>query len=268
MRSGLLRIGWDGGRSRRLADLRQEVPLRALFPRETDGADAVVVNTGGGVLGGDRLAVEITLGRDTRALVTSQAAEKVYRSAGPVAELRTTLRVGPGACLTWVPQETILFEGACLHRLLEVDLHPGGRLLAAEMLVFGRVARGELLQNARLREAWEVRIGGRPVWMERFGLTPPCLEILDAPALGGGARALATIVQAGPGAAAALPNARAAMVVQGTARGGVTAVNGLLVGRLLGPDPLAVRRSLAATLCAWRDVLLGESASLPRLWAI
>jgi urease accessory protein len=268
LRTGRLQLGWEGGSARRISVLHQQAPLRALFPLEVDGADAVVVNTGGGVVGGDRLRVEIGLGADTEAFVTSQAAEKVYRSAGPTARIHTRLRLGPGATLTWLPQETILFDGSRVDRRLEVEMDPDARLLAAEMLVFGRLARGEHLQDSHLRESWDVRVGDRLAWAERFGFSPPDADVLDEPALGGGARALATAVFAAAQAPAALEAARAAMDLAGDSRGGVTAVNGLLVARILGSDPAAVRRSLARSVAAWRGVLLGQSPSLPRLWSI
>jgi urease accessory protein len=268
VRIGLLQLGWEGGRARRLARLRQHAPLRALFPLEDEGADAVVVNTGGGVVGGDHLDVEITLGDGTEAFVTSQAAEKVYRSAGGTARLDTRLRLGAGATLTWLPQEAILFDGCRLHRRLDIDMHPDARLLAAEMLIFGRVARGERLQDAVLREAWDLRVGGRLAWAERFGFDPPNPQMLDEPAMAGGARALATMVFAAPDAALALEAARRALELSGDSRGGVTNVNSLLVARFLGPDPAAVRRSLARSAAAWRGVLLERSPRLPRLWSI
>jgi urease accessory protein len=242
--------------------------LRALFPLEPGGADAVVVNTAGGVVGGDRLDIRITLAAATGAVVTSQAAEMVYRSAGATAEITTQLQVGAGGVLAWLPQETILFDACRLRRRLAIDLDPAATLLASEMLVFGRVAKGERLHRACLREARDVRIGGRLVWAERFRLDPPNDDVLDDPALLAGARALATTMFAAPNAVARLEAARAQLTALPGVRAGVTAVNGLLVGRFLGPDATLVRRSLAATLAAWRGVLLGQPARLPRLWAI
>ena len=242
VRSGLLKLGWAGGPERRLTVLRQQSPLRALFPMEADGADAVVVNTSGGVVGGDRLTVEIELGQGTTALVTSQAAEKVYRSAGEWAQLRTKLTVQEGATLAWLPQEAILFDGCKVRRHLEVELHDGARLLAAEMLVFGRKARGERLERTMLREAWDVRVAGRLVFAERFGLDPPNRTVLEDQVLLAGAGALATIVFASADAPALLERARAAMDHGQNVRAGVTAVNGLLIGRVLATEPAACKR--------------------------
>jgi urease accessory protein len=119
-----------------------------------------------------------------------------------------------------------------------------------------------------VREAWEVRINGRLVWADRFRLDPPNGDIMDAPAGGGGGRALATVVFAGPEAFTCLDSARATLVAQPGVRAGVTMVNGLLIGRFLGADASKVRLALAGSLAAWRGVLLGQPARLPRLWAI
>lgn len=242
--------------------------MRALFPLEDDGADAVVVNTGGGVVGGDRIEVAITVDAGTSALVTSQAAEKVYRSAGPLASIATSLAAGPGATLAWLPQETILFDGSRLQRRLSIELAPDACLLAGEMLVFGRLAHGERLARAELREAWDVRIGGRLRWADRFRLAPPNQPSLDHPALLDGARAMATLVHAAPDAAARLDAARTSIEPVAGIRAGVSLVNGLLVARLAGAEPRAVRRALAALMAAWREAFLGGPRRLPRLWAI
>ncbi|HEX2526497.1 MAG TPA: urease accessory protein UreD [Geminicoccus sp.] len=226
------------------------------------------MNTSGGVVGGDRLEVQIGLDAGTHALVTTQAAEKLYRSAGATAQMATSLQAGERAVLAWLPQETILFDRCRVERTIRADLHPTSTLLAAEMLVFGRLARGERLRDAFLREAWEVRVGGRLRWAERFKLEPPNEPLLDGLAGCGGAKALATVVFAGPEAPAMLETARSTLRATPGVRAGVTAVNGLLVGRWLAADPAALRRSLAHTLAAWRGALLRQPARLPRLWAI
>jgi urease accessory protein len=240
---------------------------RARFPRSEE-CEAVLINTGGGMAGGDRLAIDISLAAGAEAVVTTQAAEKIYRADDKPTTIAVSLDLGPESRLAWLPQETILFEGCRLRRRLSADLHSGARLLASEMLVFGRLARGERLQEAHLHEAWDVRVNDRLVWAERFGLRPPNAELLDEPALMDGARALATMVFVAGEAQARLQDARDRMSIEKGVRGGVTSVNGLLVGRLMGADPAAVRRSLAGTLAAWRGALLGECARLPRLWAI
>ncbi|MFN8927410.1 MAG: urease accessory protein UreD, partial [Rhodospirillales bacterium] len=126
-------------------------------PAKGDPTTAVVATTSGGIVGGDRMAVTATAGDGARALVTMQAAEKVYRSAGPDATVDVRLSAGVGAWLEWLPQETILFEGARLRRTTRVDLAADACALAGEMIVLGRIARGERLATGLVRDAGEVR---------------------------------------------------------------------------------------------------------------
>ncbi|MGE0717812.1 MAG: urease accessory protein UreD, partial [Alphaproteobacteria bacterium] len=140
--AGLVRFA--AGRSRaRLADLHQSDPVRLLFPDPPSGepATAVVVTTSGGIAGGDRIRLSLAADAGAVASVGTQAAEKVYRSTGADARIGVGLAAGDGAWLEWLPQETILFDGARLRRKTEADVAPGGRLLALEMVVFGRIAR-------------------------------------------------------------------------------------------------------------------------------
>jgi urease accessory protein len=140
---GVARIGFrSAGGATRLALLEQRTPLRVFFPRVPAGdvVEAVLINTGGGVVGGDRLEVALEAGPDTRVRATTQAAEKIYRSAGRSCALEVSLAAGRGAWLEWLPQETILFDGCRIVRQLVLDLAPGGRALAGEMMVFGRAA--------------------------------------------------------------------------------------------------------------------------------
>ncbi|HUK61167.1 MAG TPA: urease accessory protein UreD [Stellaceae bacterium] len=235
-----------------LADLDQHSPCRALFPRPPAAAPplAVLVNTAGGLAGGDTIAVSVSVAADASATVTSQAAEKIYRSLGPHARVETRLDVGERAFLEWLPQETILFDGACLDRSVRANVAAGGRLLACEMLVFGRVARGETLRHGKLRDAWQIESCGRLVWIDRLGLAGDIGGRLDGIGFGG-ARALATAIYVGPDAAAMFPEARR---VADSEAGGATLVNGVLVARFLHSEPSRVRNALAQLLARLRPL--------------
>src|SRR5262249_18611401 len=141
-----------------IADLYQRDPCRALFPlpEADDVFQAVVVTTSGGLAGGDRVATAIGAGAPTRALITTQAAEKIYRSRGENTAISVHLAVGGEAWLEWLPQETILFDGARFRRETRIDLAPGARLLAAEIVVFGRTARGERIVSGHYLDRWRI----------------------------------------------------------------------------------------------------------------
>ncbi len=125
--------------------------LRWRFPRSASPCEAVIVNTGGGVAGGDVLRVELTLDEGAEVAATTPAAEKIYRSDGPAACIETRLKLAPRARLLWLPQETILFDKARLERKLEVDMAADADLLLVESLVFGRLAMGETAIDVEAR---------------------------------------------------------------------------------------------------------------------
>ncbi|WP_207457878.1 urease accessory protein UreD [Azospirillum sp. SYSU D00513] len=252
----------------RLATLYHHDPLRVLLPdpRAGDLPVAVLVTTSGGMVGGDRMDVELSAGPGAAALVTSQAAEKVYRSAGPDCRIDTRVRVEDGAWLEWMPQEAIVFEGSRLRRLTRLELEGGARLIAGEMLVFGRAAFGETVSYGLVRDAWEVARDGRLVWADALHLDGDIAEALAHPAAFAGAGACATLLHAGPDAAAQLEMAREATAALPGVRAAVTAFDGLLVVRILGGDAVAVRRAYASLWSLLRAAAAGLPRRLPRLW--
>ena len=253
----------------RLAGLEQRSPWRALFPRAAIGEPltAVLANIGGGVLGGDRAEIAVRLEEGARAVVTTQAAEKIYRSTGADARIETRLQVGAGAWLDWAPQETILFDGARLDRTLSIDVADGGHVLAGEMLIYGRTARGERLGAGFLLDRWRVHRNGRLVWAEGLRLDGAILEALDDPAGFGGAAASATLALIGDAAAGHLELARA-LAAEGPADGAATIVNGVLLLRVLGQDAAAVRAHVMAARGALRHAAGGLPSTAPRLWLV
>ncbi len=248
-----------------LAGLYQRSPCRVLFPRQPAGEAslAVLVNTSGGLAGGDHVNVAVRIEAGAAATVTTQAAEKIYRSLGPDAQVETVLAVAEDGRLEWLPQETILFDGACLDRRMSAAVARGGRLLACETLVFGRAARGETMTSGRVREFWRIECGGRLAWIDRLGLSGTIAAKLDGMGFGG-ARALATAVYVGPETSALVPVARAAAEAEG---GGATLVNGVLVARLLGAEPTRLRDGFARLLVALRRAVFGTVSVAPPFWA-
>lgn len=262
-----VRLRDDHGTTR-LAELWHHDPMRILMPRPIGDAvpHVVMLNTAGGLVGGDSVAVEIALGPKARGVATGQAAEKVYRSDGPFVEIANTLAVADRGWLEWMPQETILFEGARLRRRLTLALEGDARCLAAEMVVFGRRARGETVETAIFEDRWDLRRDGRLVWTEALALGPEAGAQLRAPFALGGAAAMAVLVYAARDAGAHLAGLRALFGEQtGIA---ATCLGEVLILRALAADPLPLRRDLARV---WRH-LRGEAGGLPqvlpRLWHI
>lgn len=243
--------------------LDQRAPMRALFPVPEPGDPplAALVNTAGGLVGGDAVTQKIEIG-DGAATVTTAAAEKVYRSLGPEAQVETRLAIGPGALLEWLPQETILFDGARLDRRLTIALVPGARLLAAEMLVFGRAARAETFRRGLLRDRWHVVCEGRSLWIDALVLDAELQDRFRSPFALAGAQALGTLL-----VACAEPARVVADLREGDPSATATVPRpGLALVRWLGGAG-AVRASVAAAIRAVRARAFGLAPRLPRLWA-
>jgi urease accessory protein len=249
--------------------LYQDGAGKARLPRERERGlkDVTLINLAGGLTGGDVFRQRLVWQAGAQAGATTQAAEKIYRAAAGEVRIRTALEVAAGAWAEWLPQETILFEGAALDRRLTIDLAGGGRLLAVEPVVFGRIAMGERVRRSHLTDRLEVRVDGRRVWLDVNRLAPPVDTLLDRPALGGGARAVATVLYVAADAGERLAALRA-VVDDAPITAGVSRLGPVAVARLVAAEPAALRRALVAALGRARAELGGWPARLPRAWHI
>lgn len=252
-----------------LGRLYQRAPLRVLFPTPPEGEPlhASLVTTSGGLTGGDRIELAVTAEPGARGQVAASAAEKLYRSTGPDTCIDIQLTAGDGSWLEVLPQETILFQSSRLRRATRLEVSGEARVLAGEMLVFGRTARGERLTEGLAREAWEVRRDGRLVWADALHLEGDIGRLLDSPAGLGGATACASLVHVGPDAAELLGPLRAVLEPY-EGRAGATLVNGLLSARWLDTDAQRLRRSFGEAWAELRHLAAGLPRRLPRLWEI
>jgi urease accessory protein len=233
--------------------------LRWRFPRSSSPCEAAMVNTGGGVAGGDSYSVSLTLSEGAEVEATTPSAERIYRSDGPAASITTRLSLAPRARLFWLPQETLMFDGARLERRLELDMSGEAAFIVAETLVFGRLAMGESQINATLRDSGRVRRDGRIVFADETRLDHAGAT-LERKAAGAGARALSTIVASAPNIEARLPDLRAALKTAGSGvESGASAFDRLIVVRLLAASFHELRAALVASIVA-----LGGRK--PRLW--
>lgn len=259
---GAARIAFKFERSgTRLERLFQSGAAKIRLPLVEAGEppQAVLINTAGGLTGGDRMSSEATLGPGCHAVVTTQACEKIYRASSGSAEIATSLSIAEGARLDWLPQETILFDGARLARRLEADLGPGAELLLVEATIFGRAAHGESLRSGLFTDRWRIRREGRLVFADdlRFDWSDP--DLLQRPAVLGGAAAMATLLFVTDEPARHLAALREIVGVHG----GVSAWNGKLLARIAAPTGVALRHILIPALATLRD-----GASLPKFWRI
>jgi len=219
--------------------------------------EAVIINTAGGVAGGDRFGLDIAAGRGTRLVVTTAAAEKIYRTLGPDSGIGVKLDVAAGATLAWLPQETILFDRARLSRTIDVSLAPDARLFLAEAIVFGRSGMGEAVAEGALTDRWRVRRDGRLIYAESVRLEGAIAARLAAPAVAKGGIAVATVLIV-PGDDAVVESVRA---LNGDFAGevGASAWNGIAAVRLCAADGATLRHDLVHVMTAVRG-------TLPRIW--
>ncbi|WP_223163007.1 urease accessory protein UreD [Roseivivax sediminis] len=241
-------------------DLAMSGSLKLVFPGTAGPLQAVWLNTAGGVTGGDRFETAVSLAPEAAAVLTSQAAERIYRALpGETGRIETSLSVGAGGSLSWLPQETILYDGAALDRRLSVDLASGARFLGIETLIFGRAAMGERVRDLRLTDRIDLRVGGSLVWADRLRLTDDADAALARPFVANGGGTVATLLFAAPGAASRLEAVRA--LLPATA-GASSPAEDVIAARIVAPDGFEMRR----TLCPLLERL--SEAPLPRPWMI
>lgn len=243
----------------RIKDLRQSGALKLVFPR-THGQrsmDAVIVNTAGGVTGGDRFFLTIEVGKNAHLRMTTQAAERAYRALQGAGHVNTKIHVQPGGRLDWLPQETILFEASAMRRRLNVDLNGDAQLLLVDALVFGREAMGEDLQHVVFDDRIMIRHDGVPRYIDGVQLTAGAQ--LRRPSLGANMRAMAQLVFVHPSAMSMLSDIRAHLPKTG---GASLIGDDMLVVRLLADDGYTLRQSLLPML----DHLTNNT--LPTSWRL
>lgn len=250
-----------------LAGRRHHGPLRVqkpFYPEGTQVCHAIVLHPPAGICGGDRLAIGIGVTAGAHALITTPGAGKWYRSLGPEAAQTLEFRVGAGAALEWLPQESIVFDGARARMSARVELESGARFLGWETLCLGRRASGERFRRGWLGLGTRITCDGAPLWFEQ-GLLEGGATLLEAPAVLGGASVFGSFIAAGADIdQELLAQCRQPAPEQG--QGGVTRLPGLLVARYVGDEPEAARRYFCELWGLLRPALLGRAAEPPRIW--
>lgn len=252
-----------------LAHLYQHGCARIRLPRTINPAlEAVLINTAGGLTGDDNLQWQVTAAADTHVRVSTSASEKLYRTHGPAAVQQTRLSVGENARLDWLPQETILFNNASLHRELEAELAGSARLLIGEAILLGRKAMGETPQRGELLDRWRVYRNGTLLHAESLKLTGDIGLAIQRQAVLHANSAFATLLYCGPETQEALTLLadRLWQNVQPSASDaalGVSVLPNRLVVRLVATDGFTLRRYLIPCIN-----LLSNPLPLPRVWTV
>ncbi len=261
----VLRSSEEGNR---IVDLFQSSPIRIMFPRGRASAieEAVFVNTGGGIAGGDRLEYGVTALADASIAVTSQAAEKVYRALNEPARISTKLKACEAAKLAWLPQETILFNRARLSRETEIELVSGAELLALEWLVLGRAAHGEEVIGGHINDSWRVRRDGRLIWADSFRAQDETFPHLRRKALLSNCKAIGTLIHFGPDLDRRLEFVRD-IATSLDCHCAATSVGGLIVVRVAAEMAFDLKLALCSFLQQFSDELGPGPFAVPKMWS-
>lgn len=265
---GVCRIVAEGsGRGTRIVDIYQKSPTRVLFPRieNSRALEAVLVNTSGGIAGGDRLRSSVTALSGASLTITTQTAERIYRAIDTSATIVTNLNVGDAAKLAWLPQETIVFNRARIVRRTEIEISSGAEFLALESLVLGRSAHGEKVVEGSIIESWLVRKDGRLVWGDTFRLTDEVFLHLPRKALLADSIAIATLLYSG------VDLERPVRLIRDLSPScgclcGATVVGGIAVGRFAASSSAELKATLR-----WLLQEFGKEISVPfnvpKMWS-
>ena len=250
----------------RIVDVFQRSPVRIMFPRAGCAIEeAVLVNTAGGIAGGDRLEFGVTALASASIAVTSQAAEKVYRALNEPARIATKLQACEAAKLAWLPQETIVFNWGRLSRETEVELSSGAELLALEWLVLGRAAHGEEMVGGHITDSWRVKKDGRLIWADSFRVTDEVFPHVHRKALLSNCKAVATLIYFGPHLDARLEYLRA-IAAPLECHCAATSVAGLVIVRFAAKASYDLRLAVRDFLQQFSRELKPGPFSVPKIW--
>jgi urease accessory protein len=252
----------------RIVDLFQRCPTRIMFPgiRGAPLEEAVVVNTAGGIAGGDRLESTVTVLTNASVRVTTQAAERVYRALNEPAVIDTRLRLCEATKLAWLPQETIVYNGARMRRNTEIEISSGAELLALEWLVLGRAAHGEEIVGGEISDGWQVKIDGRLSWADRFRATDDVFPRLRSPVLLADFKAIGTLIYFGPDAEARVQLMRD-LARQLQCHCVTTLVSGLVIVRLGAQDTSELKAGLREILLNFERTRAPGPFRIPKMWS-
>lgn len=251
-----------------LAQRRHSGPLRvqkALYPEGPEVCQVIIVHPPGGIAGGDVLDIAIHAGAGAQVQLTTPGAAKWYRTAGARAQATSRIAAGPGACVEWLPQESILFDGARATIATRVELAGDAVFVGWEIMSLGRIAAGERFATGRLRQSFEIARDGRLLWCER-ALLEGGSPALHSGAVLGGAPVFGTMIVAAP----PLDNATLAICrdcAPTQAEGAVSRLPDVFVARYRGASAAAARTYFASLWRILRPVTIGREAVPPRIWA-
>ncbi|MBW4559584.1 MAG: urease accessory protein UreD [Mojavia pulchra JT2-VF2] len=247
----------------------QQAPLkvqRPFYPEGEKVCHSVILHTAGGVVGGDRLSLDFHLQPHAQALITTAAASKIYRSSGQQARQIIDIKVDAGACLEWLPQETILFNSAIYRQDLRVELATTANWLGWEITRLGRTARGEKFLQGEWRSHTEIWQQGVPLWIDRQYLLGS-EEVFHSPHGLAGQPIVGSLVWVGNAVDSEIVE-KARNLWHGAGQAGVTLLQHGLLCRYRGASTSEVRNWFTAVWQMLRVKFLSRGSCVPRVWQV
>ncbi|MBW4539485.1 MAG: urease accessory protein UreD [Myxacorys chilensis ATA2-1-KO14] len=240
---------------------------RPFYPEGDEVCHGVIMHTAGGIVGGDRLSLDLRLHPNSRALITTPAAARIYRTNGREARQTIEINVDEGAVLEWLPQDTIVFDGALYRQDLRINLAPNAHWIGWDMTRFGRTARGERFTSGMWRSHTEVWQQGRPLWIDRQWL-PGHEAILNSPHGLAGCPVVGSFAYLGqPVNPDLVQDMR--LLWSGTAgETGVTRLQSGLLCRYRGASTIEMRQWFIAVWRLLRETMFDRSVCIPRVWQL
>lgn len=239
---------------------------RPFYPEGQEVCHSVILHTAGGIVGGDRLSSDIHLENDSQALITTAAAGKVYRSNGLPARQTVNIQIDANACLEYLPQETILFNGAVYRQDLQVKLDTNSSFIGWEITRLGRSARGEKFLEGEMRSHTEIWQNGIPLWIDRQ-IVPGSEEVFHSPHGLAGNPVVGTLVWVGSPIPGEIVDKARSLIIQNSCAGVTRLPHGFLC-RYRGNSTSEVRNWFTNIWQILRVSLLNRGNCIPRVWQI
>ncbi|MEE9314780.1 MAG: urease accessory protein UreD [Rhizobiaceae bacterium] len=259
--NGIGRLGLvEANGQTRIDELYQEGCAKIRCPRtHHNQLEAVIINSSGGMTGGDKLNWNFTIGANCKASITTQACERIYKSVDGSAQTRIEIDLNENSQFSWLPQETILFDQSSLSRTIEATLDPTAEALFVESIIFGRREMGEKITLGSITDRWRIRQNGTLVHAEDFRMTGNIADQLNQPFITNRREAMATLLLISPKAEGLLETARNIIGESG----GASFWNGKLLARVVSTDGYALRKTLIPLIN-----LLNFGTSVPKVWSL
>lgn len=261
-----------------IVEQQNQAPLkvqRPFYPEGQEVCHSIILHTAGGVVGGDRNSCNFDLQSNSQALITTAAASKIYRSNGIQARQNIEINVDEGACLEWLPQETIVFDAADYRQDLRVELATDASFLGWEINRFGRSARGEKFLQGNWRSHTEIYQKGIPLWIDRQWL-PGSEKIFHSPHGLAGQPVIGSLIFVGKTVSTEIvEQARSLWKSKSNLQSsipnpqtGVTRLNNGFLCRYRGNSTTEVRNWFISVWLLLRTSFLSRGSCVPRVWLV